>query len=132
MRNPDVAKYKRLFGITTTLVEFCPKELKRRWRVLCQKYHPDHKPHGNKDHFEFVQEAYAYLKKKCKGITKEEEVEEIESIHGIREIVVEGEKSTWCLWDIGDPDFRKQHEFYEKTGKRSVIIEKGKRYNGYY
>ena len=128
----DISKYKRLFGITINLVEFCPKELKRRWRILCQKYHPDHKPHGNKEHFEFVQEAYAYLKKKCKGITAEEEVEEIENVHGIKEIVIKGEKSTWCLWDIGQPDFKKQHEFYKRTGERRVFIKKGQVHDRHY
>ena len=115
----DVERYKRLFGIKGELVEFCPKELKRRWRILCQKYHPDH---GGKDeHFTFVQEAYAYLKKKCKGREMKEEETFVSEMYGIREIKID---EGFHLWDIGEADFRKRAEHFRKTGTHSVHIKR--------
>lgn len=101
----DVAKYKRLFGIKVPIVEFSPVVLKHRWRVLCQKYHPDHG--GKEEYFNFVQEAYEYLKPICKG-TKLDDSE-------IEEIKVPLENGGFMyLWDIGEPNFHKQHEHYKK------------------
>lgn len=121
-----LAKYQRLFGIKTSIVEFCPKELKRRWRILVQKYHPDHG--GQKEHFEFVQEAYAYLKKKCKGQKQQQETDgsfSTEMPFGIREIKVPSDRGGHVyLWDIGEPDFRKRAEHFKRTGSNSVHVRK--------
>lgn len=111
----DIPKYKRLFGIKVPLEEFSPKELKRRWRVLCQKYHPDHG--GLREHFEFVQEAYAYLKKHCKGI-KDSQASSFESEIEINEIKVKTENGYMYLWDVGEPDFKKRYEFEKRHPDR--------------
>ena len=116
-------KYKRLFGIEGSLIEFDPEELKRRWKVLVSKYHPDHKPYGNADHFRFVQEAYAYLKKKCKGISIQEEEKFIDELYGIREI----KGDDFCIWDIGEANFKRRAEYFKKHGKTkngSIYIRK--------
>ena len=127
--NPTIAKYKRLFGIEVELIEFDPATLKSRWRILCQKYHPDHKPYGNSDHFDFVQEAYKYLKEKCKGIKQEEEQEFVEELYGIRELKGGKKKdgTDWYLWDIGEANFQKRAEYYKKHGKMadgSIYVRK--------
>ena len=122
----DVEKYKRLFGIECDLLEFCPDELKRRWRVLCQKYHPDHG--GQHEHFNFVQEAYAYLKKRCKGRKEEEEKEFIDEFYGIRF----HDSKDFCLWDIGEPDFKKRADHYRKTGNENVFIKKKRKSYGHF
>lgn len=121
MQKP-IEKYKRLFGIKIELVEFCPTELKRRWRILCQKYHPDHG--GKNNHFDFVQEAYAYLKDKCKGTKIEEEEKFVDDFYGIREIKI---RDNFHLWDIGEANFKKRTEHYKKTGNRNVFLKKKKR-----
>ena len=106
----DVPKYKRLFGIKVPLAEFSPMELKRRWRVLCHKYHPDHG--GTDEHFGFVQEAYKYLKKHCMG-EKDSNATSFDSEIG--EIKVPLENGGYMyLWDVGEPDFDKQVRHYEK------------------
>jgi DnaJ-class molecular chaperone len=120
-------KYKRLFGIEGSLIEFKPEELKRRWKVLVTKYHPDHKPYGNADHFRFVQEAYAYLKTKCKGISIKEEEKFIDELYGIRELSGESDGKKWYLWDIGEANFKKRAEYFRKHGKSnngSIYVRK--------
>lgn len=124
-------KYKRLFGIEGSLIEFKPEELKRRWKVLVTKYHPDHKPYGNADHFRFVQEAYTYLKTKCKGISIKEEEKFIDELYGIREIRIKADQSAngrdCTIWDIGESDFKKRAEYFRKHGKTkngSIYIRK--------
>lgn len=49
-----------------------PKELLRRYRILVQKYHPDHPLHGNHDKFILIQEAYEYLVDRMKEYRKKE------------------------------------------------------------
>lgn len=124
--NPTIEKYKRLFGIECELVEFDPETLKSRWRHLCLKYHPDKPPYGNKTHFEFVQEAYKYLKEKCKGIKQEEEQIFVEELYGIRELSGKSQDGTdWYLWDIGEANFQKRAEWEKKFGKGSgVFVDK--------
>lgn len=117
----DIKKYKRLFGIDVSLTEFSPVELKRRWRVLCQKYHPDHG--GAQQHFEFVQEAYAYLKKKCKG-EKESNVDMFDSEIGEIKVPLENGRFMY-LWDVGEADFRKRYEHQ----KRNPDLYKGRNLN---
>jgi len=104
----DLIKYKKAFGIKTPLDVFPPKELKRRWRILCQKYHPDHG--GSEKAFKFVQDAYTELKKYCIG--KEKENSEVP--HGIREMKVKFKDGYGYLWDVGEANFRKRYE-WEKT-----------------
>jgi hypothetical protein len=62
-------KYKKAYKITCELSEFPLKELKRRYRILAQKYHPD--KGGKHEHFIFVNDAYKYLKKFCSEEIKE-------------------------------------------------------------
>lgn len=106
----DIQKYKRLFGITIPLEEFSPKELKRRWRVLCQKYHPDHG--GLREHFEFVQEAYEYLKKHCIG-KKDSKATSFESELDGFEVNLGNGKSMY-IWDTGYPPNPAKRQAYEK------------------
>ncbi len=103
----DLTKYKKAFGIKTPLAVFPPKELKRRWRILCQKYHPDHG--GTERAFKFVQEAYQALKKEQRllaeiGKLKEAKANEgmftSEVPHGIREIKVKLADGYIYFWDI--------------------------------
>jgi hypothetical protein len=118
-------KYKRLFGIDGSLIEFDPVELKRRWRHLCHKYHPDTGGElGNADHFRFVQDAYKFLKKKCKGISIKDEEKFIDELYGIREI----KGDDFCIWDIGEADWKKRHEWIKKHGKGPVVINKKRSY----
>ena len=108
----NVPKYKRLFGIKGSLSHFCPSELKRRWRILCKKYHPDHG--GAQEHFEFVQEAYAYLKKYCKGTGKKEPIQDIEEIE-----VKLGNGDYMYIWDTGyPPNPKKRHDYETKHPHR--------------
>ena len=54
-----VEKYFKTFKISN-IKNITPHELKRRYRILVQKYHPDH---GGRDYqFRFIQESYKYLK----------------------------------------------------------------------
>lgn len=124
----DIKKYKRLFGIEVPLDEFSPEELKRRWRVLCKKYHPDHG--GIADHFDFVQEAYVYLKKHCKGekdsqgssFNSEIEIEEIR----VKTMDGDGDKDGYIyLWDVGEADFQKRYEHQ----KRNPDLYRGRNLN---
>lgn len=51
-------KYFRVFKINNIKL-IGRKELKRRWKILVKKYHPD--KGGNPAHFRFVNDAYQYL-----------------------------------------------------------------------
>ena len=53
-----VDKYFKAFKITSIKV-ITHQELKRRYRILVQKYHPD--KGGTAGQFRFIQEAYEYL-----------------------------------------------------------------------
>jgi len=109
-----IPKYKRMFGIECPLEEFSLTELKRRWRILCQKYHPD--KGGLQKHFEFVQEGFAELKKYCKGKEKQASTSfTSEAPLGIGEIKINlNGGGIGYLWDIGEADFKKRYE-WEKT-----------------
>lgn len=109
-----IPKYKRLFGIECPLVEFSPEELKRRWKILCQKYHPD--KGGLQNHFIFVQEGYVELKKYCKGKKQKEQTSfTSEAPLGIKEIKINLSQGGYgYIWDIGEADFKKRYE-WEKT-----------------
>lgn len=118
-----LTKYKKAFGIETPLEVFPPKELKRRWRFLCQKYHPDHG--GNERAFQFVQEAYQALKKEQKLLAKlgklkeakaNEEMFTSEVPHGIREIKVKFQDGYGYLWDVGESNFKKRFEWKKTHG----------------
>lgn len=52
-------KYFKIFKIQK-ISDISKSELKRRYRILVKKYHPDHG--GNSTHFLFIQDAYNYLK----------------------------------------------------------------------
>lgn len=121
----NLIKYKKAFGIKTPLNVFPPKELKRRWRILCQKYHPD--KGGSKRAFQFVQEAYQALKKEQDllaelGKLKEESKKATDDMftsevpHGIREIKVKFSDGYGYLWDIGESNFRKRQEWAKAHG----------------
>lgn len=56
----QISKYFYAFKISH-IKEIDQKELKRRFRILAKKYHPDHG--GTSAQFRFVNEAYRYLKK---------------------------------------------------------------------
>jgi hypothetical protein len=109
-----IPKYKRMFGIECPLEEFSPIELKRRWRILCKKYHPD--IGGMEEHFRFVQEGYAELKKHCKGKEKKNTSSFTSEVpHGIGEIKVKMSGGGYAyLWDVGEANFKKRYE-WEKT-----------------
>jgi len=110
-----IEKYKRLFGIKVATNKFPAKELKRRWRILSKKYHPDHG--GKKEHFVFVQEAYTYLKQHCSQ--NNEEVKETMFTTEIGEIKVpRGDGTFIYLWDIGEPNFKKQYDFRKRHPDR--------------
>jgi DnaJ-class molecular chaperone len=61
-------KHLKIFKINN-INDISYDELKRRYRILIMKYHPDHG--GNRIQFESIQEAYNYLKDKVAGIEKE-------------------------------------------------------------
>ncbi len=63
--------YLKIYKIKT-IREISPQELKRRWRILIQKYHPDHKPYGDADKFRIVNNAYHYLVELKKDDIKKE------------------------------------------------------------
>ena len=118
-----LTKYKKAFGIETPLEVFPPKELKRRWRILCQKYHPD--KGGSVKAFRFVQEAYQAIKKEQDLLIKLGKLKEAkakakaemftsEVPHGIREIKVKFQDGYGYLWDVGEANFKKRFE-WEKT-----------------
>jgi len=52
--------YYKIFKIEK-ISEITPKELIKRYRILSQKYHPDHKPHGDNEKFIAIGNAYDYL-----------------------------------------------------------------------
>jgi curved DNA-binding protein CbpA len=54
-------KYFQIYKIENIKL-ISKKELKRRWKILCKKYHPD-KPGGKASSFRIIQEAYKYLLK---------------------------------------------------------------------
>ena len=58
MANTD--QYFRAFKIER-VSDISLKELKRRYRILVKKYHPDHG--GNAAKFRFVNDAYKYIEK---------------------------------------------------------------------
>ena len=110
-----IEKYKRLFGIKVATNKFPARELKRRWRILSKKYHPDHG--GKQEHFVFVQEAYAYLKQHCSQ--KDKEVKETMFTTEIGEIKVpRGDGTFIYLWDVGEPNFKKRFEYERKHPDR--------------
>ena len=112
-----IPKYKRMFGIECPLVEFSLSELKRRWRILCQKYHPDHG--GTQEHFQFVQDGFAELKKHCRGKEKKNTTSSFtsEAPHGIGEIKFKLENGGYgYIWDIGEADFKKRYEWNKAHG----------------
>jgi DnaJ-class molecular chaperone len=45
-------------------------ELKRRFRILVGKYHPDKKPYGNNEKFLLIHDAYEYLSERIKEYRK--------------------------------------------------------------
>lgn len=57
MTNTD--HYFKVFKIKK-ISDISKSELKRRYRILVKKYHPDHG--GNAVHFRLIQESYEYLK----------------------------------------------------------------------
>lgn len=105
-----IEKYKKLFGIKVATSEFSVQELKRRWRILSKKYHPDHG--GKQEHFIFVQEAYAYLKDKCKGV-KDSKESVFESVLDGFEVNLPNGKSMYIL-DTGYPPNPAKRQAYEK------------------
>jgi len=52
--------YFKIFKIEK-ISDVTPIELKRRYRILVQKYHPDKKPYGNANKFKIIQNSYEYL-----------------------------------------------------------------------
>ena len=108
-----IPKYKRLFGIECSLVEFSLQELKRRWKILCQKYHPD--KGGSAKHFIFVQSGYIELKKHCKGKKQKNSTSSFTSVVGIGEIKIPLSNGGFAyIWDVGEANFKKRYE-WEKT-----------------
>jgi DnaJ-class molecular chaperone len=110
-----IERYKKLFQIGIPISEFSAKELKRRWKILNHKYHPDHG--GKSEHFIFVQTAYKYLKQFC---SKEEvkynayqfynkkvkdNIDNVYNRYGIREIKVKVQNGEdFYLWEIEGVD----------------------------
>jgi len=106
-------QYKKAFGIETSLSVFPPKELKRRWRILCKKYHPDHG--GREKHFAFVQEAYQALKREQENLIKLGKLKEVKEKNEINEIIINLKGGGYAyIWDIGESNFKKRYE-WEKT-----------------
>ena len=62
-------KYFKVFKIKK-ISDLTPQELKRRYRILALKYHPD--KGGNRHQFSFVLDAYNYLQKLMKEHLKKE------------------------------------------------------------
>ena len=112
-----IPKYKKIFGIQCPLEDFPAKELKRRWKILVKKYHPD--KGGLEKHFRFVQEAYAKLKPHCNVEKTEFKDPEFtsEAPHGIGEIKIKLNNGGYgYLWDVGEADFRKRYEWAKTHG----------------
>jgi hypothetical protein len=105
-----IEKYKRLFGIKVAIREFSAKELKRRWRILSKKYHPDHG--GKHEHFIFIQDAFNYLKDKCKGL-KDSNENVFESVLEGYEVNLPNGESMY-IWDTGYPPNPAKRQAYEK------------------
>lgn len=69
----DIQKYFNVFKIEK-LSDIDPKELKRRYRILVKKYHPDITKMDTYSQFRLIDEAYKYIEKKMKEFyTKESE-----------------------------------------------------------
>lgn len=64
-----VDKYFRAFKIKH-ISEIDLREIKRRYKVLANKYHPDHG--GTNDQFRFVHDAFTYLTNLRKDFEKKE------------------------------------------------------------
>ena len=62
-------KYFKIFKIEKP-EDISLKELKRRYRILAKKYHPD--LGGNADSFRLIHNAYSYLKPIIKNAEKRE------------------------------------------------------------
>ena len=107
-----IEKYKRLFQINIPLDKFSSNELKRRWKILVKKYHPD--KGGNSEHFRFVQDAYSYLKNYTNdNIDSNDESEKLdknEVIPGLRCY----ETKNCAMWDVGEADLRKRAIYKKK------------------
>jgi len=67
----NTSLYFKIFKIEK-ISDITPKELKRRYRILVQKYHPDKKPHGNAEKFKVIHNAYEYLCGLMKEFLKQE------------------------------------------------------------
>lgn len=61
MSTANTDKYFKAFQIKK-ISDISEAELKRRYRILAKKYHPDRG--GSAVQFRFVHDAYAYLKKR--------------------------------------------------------------------
>lgn len=69
----DTSTYFKIFKIEAP-EDIDPTELKRRFRILIQKYHPDKKPHGNADNFRLIHDAYKYVEERIMEFRKKESV----------------------------------------------------------
>lgn len=61
----DYIKAKQILGLTGKINE---KELKKRYRVLAKKYHPDTNKKETQDKFILINDAYTYLMEKGLGV----------------------------------------------------------------
>lgn len=63
--------YFKIFKIKK-ITDIDKEELKRRFRILVQKYHPDKPVHGSQRKFVLIQDAYAYLKREMESLSNKE------------------------------------------------------------
>lgn len=63
--------YFKIFKIEK-ISDITPKELKKRYRILVKKYHPDRKPHGDSKKFRLIHNSYEFLKNEMKILIQKE------------------------------------------------------------
>jgi len=70
--NIDSDFYFKIFNIEK-ISDINRKELKRRYRILVRKYHPDNKEFGNAAKFRLIQDANEYIKRLLDDFLKEDD-----------------------------------------------------------
>lgn len=65
-------RYFHIFKIKK-ISDISKKELKRRYRILVQKYHPDKPITGNAEKFKLIQTAYEYIQRCMKEYMDEQD-----------------------------------------------------------
>jgi len=64
--------YFKIFKIKK-ISEITKHELKRRYKILALKYHPDKKPYGNTEKFKIIHNAFEYIGNELKKYLKKED-----------------------------------------------------------